>query len=640
MRNYFCGLLLTLLSACATTPPPAGRMDSFEIVDCELPGKVLHIGTAHATTGRVRAIRTSADDCAIRGGYYTEASRANYESALRVWLPPAEDGDAQAQYFVGQIYEKGLGRPADEAKAAQWYERAAKSDYAPALTALAMLHEHGKVPGGSPAQALDLYRRAAKLDQPLAFAGDLNERDQQIAVLRQELAETRDKAAAQREQLQKQQRSLAQQTATLKAELEKARTEADAERSRRVEQELAAKQQSLDQGAARLSAAETQLAQAESAARQIERPVPAAASGNALEIALLEPQPVAVRGLVTVRVRGDARTQTVALRVGSPAGIREVNINGKPVKPDSAGIVRSELALSGKTTPVEVTAVDSNNQRASLPFVIANDSLVPAGTPVAAIPADFGNYHALIIGNARYSAWDPLNTPHADAESVAQLLRDSYGFKTTVLLDATRGQIFRALAKLRGQLTEQDNLLVFYSGHGTWDRGNHQGYWVPVDGEKDSSANFVSSADVTDLISVMRAKQVLVVADSCYSGVFVHSVAEQLDNASASERRDWLLKRSQIPSRKVMSSGNIREVLDGGGGNHSIFAAEFINTLRRRTDGPFEARELYREITPKVENAARGFGEQQEPQYGQLKFAGHVGGDFVFVPRRELVSLR
>ncbi|UXI68494.1 caspase family protein [Tahibacter amnicola] len=638
MRRLFCGLVFMLLGACATAP--TGRLDSYEIVDCELPGAVLHIGTAHATTGRSRAIRTSADDCAIRGGYFTQASQANYETALRVWLPPAEDGDPEAQYYVGQIYEKGLGRPADEAKAAQWYKRAADSNYGPALTALAMLYEHGKVAGGTAAQALDLYRRAAKLDQPLAFASDMAVRDEEIAALKQQLSETRAQAATQREQLQKQQRALAQQTSALRSELAKARADADAERARRVEEELAAKQKSLDSSAAQLSAAETKLAQADAAVRQVEQPAPVAGAAKDLEIVLLDPKPIALRGLVTIRVRGDAKSQAVAVRVGSPSGIREVTINGKALKPDAEGVVRTELALAGKTTPVEVAVVDGANKRASLPFVIANDSLLPAGTPVAANPAGFGNYYALVIGNARYSAWDALNTPHSDAQAVADLLRDSYGFKTTVLLDATRGQIFRALAQLRRQLTEQDNLLVYYSGHGTWDRGNHQGYWVPVDGEKDSVANFVSSADVTDLLSVMRAKQILVVADSCYSGVFVHSVAEQLEAASGAERDAWLLKRSQIPSRKVMSSGNIREVLDGGRGNHSIFAAEFIDALRRRSDKPFEARELYREITPKVEEAARGFGEQQEPQYGQLRFAGHVGGDFVFVPRANLVSVR
>jgi uncharacterized protein len=73
-------------------------------------------------------------------------------------------------------------------------------------------------------------------------------------------------------------------------------------------------------------------------------------------------------------------------------------------------------------------------------------------------------------------------------------------------------------------------------------------------------------------------------------------------------------------------------VMDGGAGNNSIFARQFVNALTQRAE-PFEARELYGEIAPRVSQAARGAGNQQDPQYGALRHAGHEAGDFVFVPR-------
>ena len=48
-------------------------------------------------------------DCEIRGGEYTAYDRASYSTALKVWLEPAKAGDAQAQTYVGEIFEKGLG---------------------------------------------------------------------------------------------------------------------------------------------------------------------------------------------------------------------------------------------------------------------------------------------------------------------------------------------------------------------------------------------------------------------------------------------------------------------------------------------------------------------------------------------------
>ncbi|MGL4234364.1 MAG: caspase family protein, partial [Casimicrobium sp.] len=176
-----------------------------------------------------------------------------------------------------------------------------------------------------------------------------------------------------------------------------------------------------------------------------------------------------------------------------------------------------------------------------------------------------------------------------------------------------------------------DNLLVYYAGHGHWDKANQRGYWIPVDGGKQNPSNWISAADITDQLSVIPAKQVLVVADSCYSGVLVGSVAAQLDRVEG-DKGEWLARRAQMRSRKVMSSGNVAQVMDGGAQNNSIFARQFINALTRRGE-PFEAHELYREVAPQVRRAASDVGGQQEPQYGALRHAGHEAGDFIFRPK-------
>ena len=84
----------------------------FYIVDCLLPGQVRRLGNSTYMTPR-RPIRTTAQDCAIRGGEYTEWDRADYQSALKVWLDAASTGDAQAMNYVGEIFEQGLGRAPD-----------------------------------------------------------------------------------------------------------------------------------------------------------------------------------------------------------------------------------------------------------------------------------------------------------------------------------------------------------------------------------------------------------------------------------------------------------------------------------------------------------------------------------------------
>ncbi len=52
--------------------------------------------------------------------------RGDYEEALAVWQPLAEQGDVSVQLLVGSIYDFGQGVPQDDAEAVKWYERAAQ----------------------------------------------------------------------------------------------------------------------------------------------------------------------------------------------------------------------------------------------------------------------------------------------------------------------------------------------------------------------------------------------------------------------------------------------------------------------------------------------------------------------------------
>ena len=53
-----------------------------------------------------------------------------------------------------------------------------------------------------------------------------------------------------------------------------------------------------------------------------------------------------------------------------------------------------------------------------------------------------------------------LETAVNDATAVADVLRQRYGFEVTLLLNPTRDKVIRTLDRLRGELTERDNLLI------------------------------------------------------------------------------------------------------------------------------------------------------------------------------------
>ena len=161
--SLLAGLVLGSVSHVVTFAQEQTAADAeaakFYIVDCLLPGQVRRVGSTTYMTPR-RPIRTTAQDCAIRGGEYTEWDRADYQSALTVWLDAASTGDAQAMNYVGEIFEQGLGRAPDFVMAKYWYERAVAADFKPAMVNLASLYDTGRGVERDPVMAINLYRQA------------------------------------------------------------------------------------------------------------------------------------------------------------------------------------------------------------------------------------------------------------------------------------------------------------------------------------------------------------------------------------------------------------------------------------------------------------------------------------------------
>lgn len=235
-----------------------------------------------------------------------------------------------------------------------------------------------------------------------------------------------------------------------------------------------------------------------------------------------------------------------------------------------------------------------------------------------------GDFHALIIGNNNYPNFPKLETAVSDAKAVADILKNNYGFKVTKLENANRYEIFQKLSNLRKQLNENDNLLIYYAGHGYLDEDTQRGYWLPVDAEEHNYANWLSTNDITDMLNGMSAKRVLVVADSCYSGTLTRNIRTSSDSIEASELK-WLQRITKKRSRTVMTSGGLEPVLDSGGANHSVFTQAFINALIEN-ESILDASRMFSTVRRSVLLNA-----DQTPEYADIRKAGHEGGDFIFI---------
>jgi len=257
------------------------------------------------------------------------------------------------------------------------------------------------------------------------------------------------------------------------------------------------------------------------------------------------------------------------------------------------------------------------------------DKLAPKKPdPIAMV--DYGRYHALVIGNNDYLYLKPLKTAMNDARAMARLLGEQYGFDVTLLTNATRYDILKALTGYRAKLGPGDNLLIYYAGHGVLDQAANEGYWQPVDAEPDIPANWIANGDLTTALKAMVAKHVMIVADSCYSGTLTRAgitLGKPRDIGGGGERQEWLRRTAGKRARTALTSGGLEPVEDGGGGSHSIFAKTLMGALAENSD-VLDAQTLALALKRLV-----AVNAPQTPEYADIRQAGHDGGDFLFVRR-------
>jgi hypothetical protein len=256
----------------------------------------------------------------------------------------------------------------------------------------------------------------------------------------------------------------------------------------------------------------------------------------------------------------------------------------------------------------------------------------PAVTPADAPsePPAFGSYHALVIGINAYHHWSKLRTAVNDAQAVAQMLRHNYGFDVTLLIDASHTDIFKAFHRLRDKLTERDNLLIYYAGHGKEDRYEEQGYWIPIDADSTLHDKWISNPTILDTLKAVQAKHVMVVADSCFAGTLGRGTASTVPFQGP--RDVYFTRLAQMHVRTALLSGGVEPVEDTGGRGHSVFARAFLTALAENR-AVITGQELFTKISRPV-----GGGSNQTPVYRDLIKAGHEAGDFLFVPKSRPLS--
>ncbi len=237
-----------------------------------------------------------------------------------------------------------------------------------------------------------------------------------------------------------------------------------------------------------------------------------------------------------------------------------------------------------------------------------------------------GNFWALLIGIDDYDHWPKLSTAINDTLAVQEVLKGRYGFspqriKRLSNKEATRQGIIDAFEWLINEVGQQDNVLIYYAGHGELDKVT--GYWVPSEARTDKKGAYVSNSTIRDYIGVIEAKHIYLVVDSCFSGSLFAGITRSKQPQEITGR--YYQEVYDRISRQGLTSGGTEPVSDEGYEGHSIFSYYFLKALRENKDPYMTATSLFDRIAVPVANNSR-----QTPVSRAIKDVRDEGGEFLF----------
>jgi hypothetical protein len=286
-------------------------------------------------------------------------------------------------------------------------------------------------------------------------------------------------------------------------------------------------------------------------------------------------------------------------------------------------VVGIALSYSQPISSGKSSVLINNKPVAETKAAPAVESVMPAAVAAAAaIPVGTGKYYALIIGINDYQ--DPninsLDFCIRDAEAFYNAVTSFYTFEkenVKFLKNATMADIVTSLDYFAKVVKPTDSFLIFYAGHGVWNKTSETGFWLPSDARKNSTLNWFRNSALRDFLREVNSKHTLLVTDACFAGSIFKT------RAAFSDADIAVNKLYELPSRKAMTSGTLTEVPD-----QSAFLKYMIERLGSNKEKYLSSEQLFSSFRTAVINNSNVI-----PQYGEIKDVGDEGGDFIFIHR-------
>jgi len=297
-----------------------------------------------------------------------------------------------------------------------------------------------------------------------------------------------------------------------------------------------------------------------------------------------------------------------------------VSVNSEMLSITSTGIFTTRLKLEPGINQYRIVAMDESENLMEQYLVV--EYLPPVVTLADRITNE-SRYFGLIIGINQYRDKEisDLNNPLNDARKLYETLVNNYQFEEEnirFLKNANRADIIRSLDELAGLIGPEDNLLIFYAGHGWWDKSSENGYWLPADSHSFEKTNWFRNSTLVDYLKEIHSKHTLLITDACFGGSIFQA------RSAFGSREKAYEKLYELNSRKAMTSGQLTEVPD-----NSKFTEYLIEELEGNKATYLSSEELFSNFKIIVANNTDAL-----PRFGEIRNVGDMGGDFIFLKKQ------
>ncbi len=339
------------------------------------------------------------------------------------------------------------------------------------------------------------------------------------------------------------------------------------------------------------------------------------------EINILSPRYEGTRGVKPVIIVPTDFTD-VSGTATDPSGVATVMINDTEAQVTGDKFSQT-IQLAYGNNLIIVTATDLLGNQSTKEITIFRDHQQNGNNNYARRGKDY----ALLFAVDTYDHWPGLRYPRIDALNIGQDLEDIYGFEVELIHNPTKEKILSVLHRYaQKEYGPEDQLLIFFAGHGDFEPVGNMGYLVCQDTKKPEDDSFrissFSHSYFRDFIDRMSCEHIFLVMDTCYSGTFDERLAMrgEADDVIKPLSQADIKRKLGYTTRWYLTSGANEQVPDD-----SFFARALLDALR--SEGGSDSVLTIKEILTYFEGLSA-----PKPCFGEFG-RNAPGSDFLFIKK-------